>query len=232
MSKQQIEKPESKEAVRIKARRMQRLRVEKGMKQSELAEKISKLGGEQVTPQLISCWETGYRPINVKYNYLISEALECDLDYLTSDEVADNPADEKYAISKIKLKKFDKQPVYVVFDNLEHSSGWAIYNDNKKLLLFADFIINCNEKNLKTMKFYTTDVNYFEMFTQGRKKIDIATALTLEQVYINVVSTDPIIKARYDGWYKPMTDKKGFINSVGIILPMEGFGITYHVFKE
>lgn len=217
---------------RIDPRKLQRLRNEKGLTQTDLVNKLNSICNVNLRVQSISCWETKYRAIPTMYNSAIAKILGCDIKDLTFDMSNSSKETDKYEIPPEKLKKFDKQPVYVVFENLEHSSGWAIYNDSKKLLLFADYFVKCNVKNKSIMKFYTTDVKYYDIFCQTRKKIDLSTALALERVYINILSEDPIVKTRYDGWYKPLDDKKGFINPIGLILPVEGFGIYYHVFKE
>ena len=71
-----------------------------------------------------------------------------------------------------------------------------------------------------------------DIFPRYQKKMDLNRALSEPQVFIRMCTSDPIVQARYNGWYEPMADKKGFISRNGNILPIEGFSISYHIFKD
>ncbi|MBR1622806.1 MAG: helix-turn-helix transcriptional regulator, partial [Pseudobutyrivibrio sp.] len=147
--------------------------VQNDINQREFCEMLSREVNHEITQQNYSHWSTGRRNIPSKYLSPIAKLLEVSEPYLLS--LTDNPKEEydtidlnnppkatknkpSLEIEYANLFMYDKLPIYVVFEDIQFESGWALYSKSSSQFIFIDKTIN--EATMRSMKvhFYTEDI--------------------------------------------------------------------------
>lgn len=198
---------------------------------------------DAISAILVSSWETGRRTCRPEIVKIIAKLTGYPEDYFYGkcDENG-NPTISPYSsigqenlmeISPETLYQFDKKPVYVEFMEYQHPNGWALVDYNSKELVFTKYIIKINPRNLVSLRFYEHRPYYDlsqEMLTN--KRLDLGTLFTMNRVYVIMNTADPVIRAKYNGWYSHNADRTALQNHIGIVLSYDGLGISYNAYPD
>ena len=107
--------------------RLKEIRQIKGLKASEVAEKLS------ITKNSLSEWESGKRIPPCERIIQLADFYNVSVDYLLGrDEGFDTNNDSVRPISKSTLSIFDGRPVWI------DGHGWALVSSTDQTLLFSD----------------------------------------------------------------------------------------------
>ena len=208
--------------------------------QKELSEALGEIiyssTGSTTTPSsvTISQWELGTKPVPEKYVDYLCKLLGCTREYLygfTSDpyssEIQNDFAPlqkEVNPISISNLYKYDKCPVYIVFNLMQFPNGWALLNHSADRLVMVDSIIKLSSINLSEVTIYPAKPAYVpNVRPNGAKKLDLIKTLKSEYVYIVMNSPDKTIRSMYDGLYHHNEKHTCLINAEGLTLPYVAF---------
>lgn len=191
---------------------------------------------KRITAVTVSNWETGRRRCPDKYVPIITKIGNVDASFLYGDDiVAELPEEEDLTIVTAEtLSKYDRQPLYVEFLDYQHENGWCLYSKELNKLIFTDRVMTLYPKYItsNSIKLYSKqplysineDVNY-------TKKCDLYSVMKADMVYVVVNNMDPVIRAKYNGWYQHNATHTALQNSTGHILPYEGLGISYMAYN-
>ncbi len=234
----------SKDNKKIDSSRVVQARRDKGMSQKDLAQALTEnsLTGKSITQAAVSLWETTERNIPYKYLETLCLVLNVTEPYLlnlTDDKHADYDEVETqqqysrieeplYKIEYWKLYAYDRQPIYVKFNDIaDHPNGWAIYNRDHRAFVFADNIMKEVTLQRLNATFYTRDISRLDDGLFQRKALDWDKFMTLNPVYVSMITTDKEIKALYNGWYNHNENHTALINKDGLVLPYSGLKKSY-----
>ena len=53
-----------------------------------------------------------------------------------------------------------------------------------------------------------------------------------EQVWVEMITSDSNISARYNGWYRHNEDRSCLISGLGLTLPYDGLGVSYYAYAN
>lgn len=227
--------------------RVIRMRQEKGWTQEQFSEELSKYSEKKLTQAAISMWECRNRKIPLKYLSLLRDVLGVSEDYLLGITNKKNPSDteieessdsysDRYELQYWQLYAYDRKPLFLDFsENHEHEDGWAIYNRQRGIFIFADDIVKEATIQRIGAKIYTMDLNCMQDPFVQRKAITADKILSVPKCYVEMISTDRYIKGLYNGWYKPVIDPKDknngvLINNDGLILPISGLKKSFYAY--
>ncbi len=100
--------------------------------------------GERIslTSGYISHWETGAKPIPLKYMNTLCDVLGCTEEYLlgiSQDPTSSGPSKSVRKKNEVispmpdsiplnSLYKYDQLPIYIVFNELQHANCWGLLN--------------------------------------------------------------------------------------------------------
>lgn len=209
-----------------------------------LAEVLYQQGIDTIPASVsISQWETGAKPIPTKYVDAICQVFGCTKEFLYGkssnpysselDEDISVPVAEIDAIEIINLHRYDKCPVFVVFENYQYPNGWGIVNLSADKLILSDAIIKLSSVDYDAVAFYPMKPLYIpNIKPDGSKKLDLVKALNADYVYIIMNSPDKVIRSMYDGVYHHNENRTAFINAIGLTLPYEGMNKSYTVYED
>lgn len=218
---------------KIVSERVGMLMAKAGMTQAEFGDVLINKSGKPISQTNISLWLTGKRSIPQKYLEPISSIFGVSEPYLLGltddaaigwDEITEETSSEDsiYEIDAWQLYAYANKPVFIVFPNMEHEDAWAIYNRDDRTFAFAsERIREANIKNCNA-RFFTKDIRDLDDPLKTRKSIDYATMLSVENVYVHMITSNQFIHGKFDGWYKHTNDHSALINNDGNILPYEG----------
>lgn len=192
---------------------------------------------------LVSAWETGRRNCRAEVLEIISNLSGYPIDYFHGlcDEkgeatVRKNQLDNLHNLKEISFEniyQYDQLPVYVEFMEHQHPSGWALVDFANKELVFTRYVIKINSKNFSMIKIYENKPFYdFSQEELAYKRLDLGTLFTLNRVYVVMNSIDPVVRAKYNGWYSHNGDKTALQNHIGLVLSYDGLGIAYNAYPD
>lgn len=233
-------------------RNLKTLRLEKGLNQQELAIDFSKFIGKGKIYSLttISAWEVGRktpsletlyhlaRYFNVSLDFLCGETMERNgkKDALTLDEKSIEERDIIIQESKLKLsvdeyQKYDGLPVFVEFKDMERKNTWGLLDyENKQIVTLKErFAISKYNVSL-----YAYQLPY-EMFFDFWKihAYSLQQVMSASMFWVEVYSSDDMIKGQYNGWYKHNENKTCIINcNNALTLPYTGLNVSYCVYSS
>lgn len=236
---------------RIIPQRLQHLRLVLGLTQTELgnaiAENFYASKGERIslTSGYISHWETGAKPIPLKYMNTLCDVLGCTEEYLLGISQDPTSSDPSKALEKNEvispmpdsiplnsLYKYDQLPIYIVFNELQHANCWGLLNIKMNKIILSDSVISLSSIDFSSISIYPANPN----FTAGIKsasmnKLSFADAINSKVVYIEVCSNDATIRSQYEGYYHHNENQTCFINNSGLTLPYDGINRYYNVYS-
>lgn len=223
----------------IIAKRITLLRKERGLSQDDLASMLSELTTREkpYSPQLVSSWESGRRPPTEEMITLLSHFFNVTEEYIRG--LSDNPDTKEPAkdsntgieIKGPDLENFDGRPVFVAFKNLSHPDQYAIVNTSKKVLIMRDGMLPYTSPEIRAIYASEPDYAYF-MTKGGYYPLDMNTLLNNKgnRFFVKMISSDPMVQGQYNGWYRRNANNTALINSIGLVLPFEGLGISYNAY--
>ena len=197
---------------------------------------------QKISNVTVSQWEIGAKPVPRKYVDAICQLLGCTKEYLygeSSDPYSSEPDEEVklpgVAIDPIEitnLYKYDKMPVFVMFNNFEHPNGWGLLNYEADRLIMTDFIIKLSSIDLRDITCYPMQPAFIPSLKTGGKKMDLINVLKSDYVYIIMNTQDRIIQERYNGLFHHNEDHTCLINAIGLTLPYEGLNRAYSAYSD
>lgn len=225
------------------ANRLAELRINAGMKQEDLALKLSELSKRTSLLQnaTISSWETGRRCPSSEFVEWLSQLYHVSQAYilgLTDDPTQEGPdedmVDSAFSANKVLSKRvdptslflYDKKPIYVTFKDTKHVDQWGIYDSATDQFTMPGFTIKANAKSIGTLYSFAP----FVMSSKSRPIQNIETLLHANNVYVKMTSRDKEVIDLYDGWYSHNENKTRLINHLGLTLPYSGLNISYYAY--
>lgn len=225
----------------IVTQRVAMLRIKNGFDQKRFADELSQIANtdKEIKQSNVSGWETGRRPIPLKYLGAIADLFGVSQAYLlgegnnpyTEDKDLTALKDEKYEIPMTKLYAYDKLPVFVSFDQVVHEPGWAIYDRTGSRFVFADDYVTEVAFNKVGGKVYTQDPRMADIMLNNLRSLDMSKLLSREQVYVSMMTMDTFTRGVYNGWYKHNEDHSMLINARGNTLPYHGLNVAYKAYS-
>lgn len=233
---------------RIVPERLADARENKGLTQAELAYELevayASSDGKKISTQLISHMENGRRQVPLQYNVPLSQILGVSVAYLqgiTDDKTSEEASEiiippmemQKELIPYDCLFRYDNCPVFVEFLKIVHPSTWCIYDRANNRLVSKDFVYQLSIAAKHELRISVIPPEYITQFRQVKKKsLTRESLMKKEYVYIVMNSTDPSIRARYEGWYRHNESHTNLINAEGLTLPYSGMNISYLAYDE
>lgn len=225
------------------ANRLAELRINAGMKQEELALKLSELSKRKTILQnaTVSSWETGRRCPSSEFVEWLSQLYNVSQSYILglTDDPNQEDADEDlidpaFSANKVLSKRvdptslflYDKKPIYVTFKDSKHIDQWGIYDSATNQFTMPGFTIKANAKTIDTLYSFAP----FVMSSKSRPIQSIETLLRADNVYIKMTSRDKEVIDLYDGWYAHNENRTRLINHLGLTLPYSGLNISYYAY--
>ena len=232
--------------------RFSMLRINSGMSQREFANDFSDFidRDKSYTLVTISSWEIGNKlpPFDVAVN--IARYFKVSMDWLLGftgedgePQKLDTPAstatissmEANLIIKDDQLKGFDKQPVYVVFNNMDLPNRWGVLDYGRNRIVFTDALMNLNNGLDFTLYSNIPDAERSPKYNI-RKPLSMSQILKKqkdETIWVEMKSMDGIVKAKYNGWYSVNPETKCLENiGMGFILPLHGLSISYDAFSS
>ncbi len=231
--------------VMVFGNRLAMLRKKAGLTQLTFGREFSGfLGMNKTYSQLtISSWENGNRlpPTNVLralalYFNTTSDYLLGLSDVMYKDEpniIKDKMENAiNYMITKERYEKFDKEPVYVTFEDHLYVNRWGIMDWPMKRVVFADKAFRLDSKVRYTL---------YARMLEGEKDpgYRMKKALSMTQlleakgeIWIEMRSCEGLIKGKYNGWFHHNENHTALINAKGLTLPYEGLDIGYTAYPS
>ena len=220
------------------------------MKQADFAADFSDFMDRDRTYSLlsISSWESGSKlpPLLVAIN--IAKYFKVSLDWLMGlkdEEDGETTAPKKtkketihaieanLIIKEKQLKSFDKQPIYVVFNNIDLPNKWGILDYSKKRIIFSDAIMQLD--NGLSCTFYANIPEAEKSPTYNiRKPLSMSQILKKqpdERIWVEMRSMNALVKAKYNGWYKVNTKTK-CIEGHMATMPLDSLSISYDAYSS
>ena len=232
---------------------IRRLRTEKGWTQEYLAARITEEMNlpkeESLTLFSISAYEVGNRipPLpnliaianifGVSLDELVnkpgsSRTVSRKKDTLPSNQDAPRPEFD-ILLRPQEYRNYSGNPVYVKGSDGLFIEKWAILNykesDDRIYLVFDDKQILL-DKSFKLYRMKPLDAYGFS--NNNLTLLNIMNVKDNDIVWVESISTDPLVKERYTGYYRNSEDYLNLINiSNGLALPYTGIGISYQAYK-
>ena len=230
----------------VLATKLKVLREQLGYTQQDFCDKVNSFMSPEnpiVSKQTVSNWERGVRPVPQRYHKAISSVYGLSLDTLytrdTNPFTGNNAVENLQQVLDIRLQSitlnnlntYDGKPVYIVFTNLKYKNQWGIYEKQRKRFICQQSIFPLSEIAPLNCRFFSYEPQYLGPAFNMGNTLSLTTALRYNTVYILVNSEDEIVKRQYNGWYRLNENKTAFINGIGLILPLEGYGLSYAAYS-
>ena len=197
--------------------------------------------GTEVTVSytIISMWERGVRNVSSKYIPSLCRVLGCEKEDLLPtggtlskivDDTVFNQSIPEINISNIE--NFENRPVYCVYKDLSYSNAWGLVDMDGQRIVTLKHIIPFADVG-HGVKLYDGIPDYEVGSKRSMRAISYKTLKHMDTVYCISTSSDPIIRALYNGRYIHNEDKTCLINPwTGRSLPYEGYGISYVAYSD
>lgn len=225
-------------------RKLAKLRLDNHMTQEDVTKVLREISNDSchLSPLSISAYESGKRTPPLQTLIYLCRYFNVSLDWLCglSDTMnlsqekavpANEPELQPYQEIKLnELKKYDKQPVYVVSTDGSITPGWAIVSYAGHRFIFADKACTF-ASNLKVMSYPPRENLYYE--TLQKTAINRSQLMRIDTVWVEMIVPDPFIRGQYNGWYYHNENHTALINrSNGLVLTYEGLGISYTAYSQ
>lgn len=139
-------------------------------------------------------------------------------------------------LSYEQLAEYCDLPVYVSFKDMSHKDVWAILVSNAQayMLLTKYAPIGIDKKTIENYRIFPRSLDEVnEKLQSSRNRLGIIQIMdSTKPVYVVMNTTDPEIRARYNGWYSLSKNKQFLQSSSGDILPISGATISFNVYAE
>lgn len=213
-----------------------------GSSQAKFAEVLTNRSGQTVSPASVSLWLTGRRSVPQKYIEDITNMFGVTEAYLLG--MTDDPQktwkdieeegtnkEELYIIDRWQLYAYDRKPIFVTFDNYDHEDGWAIYNRDRQIFIFADDVVRETVLMRIGAKFHTKDITELDDPLKLRNSLDLHSMMTAKNIYIHMNTSNRAVQQMYDGWYHHNEKHTALINEEGLVLPYAGLKKAYRAYS-
>ncbi len=219
--------------------RLASLRKERGLTQNEFRLEFGEFydNGDILIPT-ISAWEQNRRVPAMDTIISLAQFYGVSIDYLfgITDERTNAGSQEKQkaitdiikhsdiAIKNSDLIKYNGLPVFVRFKKNNHLSQWGILNYNTNHVVCKDFMVSLS-----------VDVECFAYAVQPPIRTQIVSYQQLLEspyVWIEMITSDSEISAKYNGRYTLNEDKTCLVNMQnGFILKAQGLDVSFWAFR-
>ena len=224
--------------------RLTELRLEKKLSQKQLALQLSEILDRKRVLSIgtISHWENGEKIPTYPTLVALAEFYGVTIQYLTGErdsKTANTATPTEDAPDKIKtlkipftyLERYDGEPVYIVFNNMQHENRWGLCDYSHGLFHFINSKMRIDSK--ANCSYYAIKP-YFDLKydVSSSKPYDMSHMLSAKVVYIRMLSSSQKICAEYEGWYRHNETKSCLVKENGLTLPYSGLGISYNAYSS
>lgn len=220
--------------------RLALLRKEKGLTQGEFCQEFTDFcdKGNCILIPTVSSWEQNHRVPPMDVIIALAQYYSVSIDYLfgITDERNNTGGVEKQKtisdiikhsdapIKKSDLIKYNGLPVFVRFKKHTHLSQWGILNYNSGRVSCKDFVVSLS-----------VDVDCYSYAVQTPIRTQITSfqqLLDTKYVWIEMITSDPEIEAKYNGRYIHNEDNTVLVNmSNSLTLRNEGLDVSFWAFR-
>ena len=219
--------------------RLAALRSERGLTQADFCLEFAEfIGQSNVLIPTLSSWEQNHRIPTLDTIISLAQFYGVSVDYLLgiTDERISTGSVKKQSdiknifshsdtpIKKSDLKKFNGLPVYVKFKKEDHLPQWGILNCNTERISCKDFVVSLS-----------ADIECYAYALQLPVRTSITSyqqLLNTQYVWIEMISSDPEVSAKYNGRYTHNEDNSFLVNMCnGMLLRPEGLDTTFRAFR-
>lgn len=220
------------------ANRIAKLRANAGLRQDELAKILCNNAKREkiITVAAVSSWERGRRrpaPDMIKGLANYFRVTETYILGLTDNPASDIPDKDKKIDSFTKIRKIKKEslqlyhskPLFLEFKDNRHHAQWCLYDAlNNRFVLTDGMLSDCDDS--------ISDIYSFEPYLDmlSEKPLRLAKVLSMDKVYVKMITSDKQVQQMYDGWYSHNENHTRLINTLGLTLPYEGINQSYYAF--
>lgn len=193
-----------------------------------------------IAPVTISAYENGRRIPPVSTLVGMSKFFGVSVDYLLGVDAPAKKAeiieDDDSPLVKPDLKirpqdyeKYDGQPVFLTAPDGTLQNRWVIMDYKKDRLVCPDAIYAINPQftlyKMQPIEAIYTDIVF-------RKPCTMQSMREASVVWVEMLSFDPYVKGKYNGWYRHNEDNSMLINIANsLVLTYEGIGISYNAYN-
>lgn len=221
----------------ITASRLKQLRENRNMSQETFAQSFAEYCQRDTKYSImtLSNWETGRKLPTTEVIVQLARYYEVTTDYilgLSNDETKTSKdivvsIDQRINIKFNDLPKYDKQPVYVKFpDSNQLQNQFGILDWSRQSVQFTNNTIIAAKPEF--LYYICMPPEELTIRNQMKHLLNLRDIKTLEQVYIQSLSSDPYTQGVISGWYRNDVSGKFLINDLGRTLSYEGLGVTYN----
>ncbi len=222
--------------------RLALLREQAGYGQEEFAVRFSEYinASKFYKGVTVSAWETGRKTPSINSLKQMCSFFNVTSDYLLglsddpgqsggSNEKSDNHLSPSTLIRKKDYSSYDQEPVFIVFPNKEFENCWGLMDFPKQRMITSSHIFQFGAVKYELYNYFPLNekaANY-----KQHRPLSMMQLLNAKKVYVGMVSAEAKIRAKYDGWYRHNEDRTFLVNSLGLVLPYDGLGISYNAYS-
>lgn len=201
-----------------------------------------------ISPLTISSWENGSKYPSFLTIIYLAKFFDVSLDYLVGmsdiETIATHPnavvnkssgnrtiLPDETVIQPNDLKKYDGQPIFVCFDDMQYQNQWGILNMARKRIQMKDVIVNIGSFRCT---YHSAAPQNERMDPAGmmKKPYSLTQLMKQDKVWISMLSVDTYLQGLYDGYYMHNGNNSALVNcSNGLVLPYTGLGIAYNAYS-
>lgn len=198
------------------------------------------------TVSAISAFELGRKEVTLNILVAMSSYFKISMDDLYKGLVTLKKKPEKTTFKfkepgKTKLSRIsildselmviDGLPVYADFGNLQHMSQWALLDAPRRQIRLKSGETTSVE--LPGLVLYSADSYCEYLLNRKLHAIPRSNLDSHSEIYVSMNSSDPVVKAYYDGVYKLDNITQCLINTGNCnILPLTSYGVAYKAYAE
>lgn len=237
--------------------RIAKLRKEKGLTQSQFAKDFSNyilnetnypLKEKGFASVTISSWENASKRPKLEVLSIMAQYFNVSADYLLdrtdnrygTAELGEKSANDKFTNYKLEpeylilpqeLFSYDRQPIYVVFEDYVHENCWGILNASKEVIIFPDtfFYYRKEKVNCKFYSYIPEEERHYSPINKQRYSYN--QMLNASAVWVKMLSPDAYIRGKYEGVYCHNIDKSCLQRADGLCLSYEGYGSVFYAYS-
>jgi transcriptional regulator with XRE-family HTH domain len=228
--------------------RIAAIRKRNNLSQQQFAVKLAEYMQRKriYTISTVSSWEVGRKIPSMQVLTAISDLFGIPIGYITGEDSTDTFTDSReYPASSSIVRtldhhrllpeqyaQYDKKPVFVVFQDMEHESQWGLLNYAEGCVVLMN---RATYPLSDLIELFPLESYDFPTYAKRRSKpLSAAKFQNLDgQFWVEVASSDDSIRHEYNGWYIFNKNRTAIVNvSNGLILPIRGFGLSYKCYME
>ncbi len=226
--------------------RIKKLRTDRQLKQSDLAEQLSEfMNIDPITLTTISSWEQGRKLCGIETLKYLALFFNVSVDYLLGLEdqpreknrkaVFDTVSEDAQIVKYTDLASVDGCPVLIETDSTVKQgfkAKWAIYDHASHQFVTHRAVYNANPHIIVRCCVPLSKATMTNLRKRILKLSELKKKPCGEKFWILKLQGTPEERAEYTGWYTNNENHSCIINNDGLTLPYDGLGVTYTAFTD